>query len=206
MIGEALTALKAIFGSSERSYLIDEYKQIVEFDVVESESWSASTNVTSYAVENGDSVSDHIKVNPTSVSLNATITNHTGISVLDPISLLRIQGASDVQDVAREKLEQLEQWRKNGTLLTYVGAVKDAVENCVITSISPSKSSGTGDAIELSINLQKVVIAQYVETQIGLPQSAKSVNQKGQVPTKSSSVSLSTNNSSISSMFKNLFS
>jgi hypothetical protein len=201
MIGDALSAIKDAYGLPERSYLLDKEKVILQFDVVETESWSSTASVSSYPVEKGVEISDHVKVNPESVSLTATITNHTGISSQDQMSLLRIRGGGSVEDVISEKLASLENWRDNGALLTYFGAVKEPVENLVITSLSSSRSSGSGEAYELQIQMQRVVVAETVDLFSRLPVSAREVRKKGRVISEKLSLDVDITGSSRSNIF-----
>jgi hypothetical protein len=196
MISEALAAIKEFKGATERCCLVDKEKNIVQLDSVDNESWSLSTTVTNYPVEKGEDISDHIKVNADSITITATITNHTGINSIDPVSLQRIQGFSEVEDVVHQRLYQLKTWQKEGSLLTYFGSVQDPVENLVITSLQPGKDSGTGDAVDLSIGLQKVTIARYKEVEKGMPSSTKKTTRKGLAKTKTETIDSGTINTS----------
>lgn len=188
MISEALAAIKEHTGATERCCLIDKAKNIVQFDAVENELWSLSTTVTNYPVEKGEDISDHIKVNSDSITITATITNHTGINSINLESLARIQGLNEVEDVVRQRLDQLKTWQKEGSLLTYFGAVREPVENFVITSLQPGRDSGTGDAVDLSIGLQKVTIAQYKEVEKDMPSSTRKTTRKGLAKTEKETV------------------
>jgi hypothetical protein len=157
--------------------------------------------VSSYTVEKGVEISDHVKVKPETVSLTATITNHTGISSQDQMSLLRVRGGGSVEDVISEKLAALENWRDNGALLTYFGAVKEPVENLVITSLSSSRSSGSGEAYELQIQMQRVIVAEAVDLFSSLPVSAREVRKKGRVISEKLSLDVDITGSSRSNIF-----
>ncbi len=186
MISNALTAIKKLKGIPERCYLQDENKIRVHFDSVESESWSSSTSVTNYAVyavEKGQNISDHIKVNPDSITLSASITNHTSISRADIES-----NSLDISDNISERLKKILEWQNNGALLTYYGAIWEGVRNCVITSIGQSRNTGSGEAVELSLSLQKVIIAEYREAEMDRPQSVKETSRKGLAKTDTQTV------------------
>jgi Dit-like phage tail protein len=196
MINKALTAIKKLKGIPERCYLEDEKKAKVHFDSVDSESWSSSTSVTNYSVEKGQNISDHIKVNADSITLSTTITNHTGISALDTESLNRLDGL-DVIDSVSERLGKLVEWQKSGALLTYYGAVWEGVSNCVITSLGPSRNSGSGEAVELSVSMQKVIIAEHREVAMDIPPSTRETNRKGLAKTDTKTVDMSNTSQAI---------
>jgi hypothetical protein len=188
MIGNVLSDIANALSGPERCYLSDPAKNIVEFDVVESEGWTSAASVTKYPVEWGVDISDHVRVNPESLSLKATITNHTGISTMNPSSLTRLRGLS-VEDVIETKSWFLSYWRESGTALTYFGAIHEGVENLVITSLSQSKGSSTGEAVELSISMQKVIVAQSTDSQSDIPQSSRTTKRKGRQHTTRTTIS-----------------
>ena len=181
MITEALSAIKQLKGIPERCYLEDENKTKVHFDSVDSESWSSSTSVTNYSIEKGQNISDHIKVNADTITLSTTLTNHTVIDLLDV-------GSIDVSDNISGRLKKIVEWQKTGALLTYYGAVWEGAKNCVITSLSPARSSASGEAVELSLSLQQVIIAEAKEASMDAPDSTKDTIRKGLSKTDKQSV------------------
>jgi hypothetical protein len=188
MIEEALIAITSLKGIPERCFLEDDNNRKVHFDSVENESWSSSTSVTDYSVEKGKNITDHIKVNPDSISLSSTISNHTSITqqILDAKSL-------DVTDSLTERLNQLIEWQKKGALLTYYGALWEGVTNCLITSMGQNRTSSTGEAVELTLSLQKVEIAEQQETSPASPESTQDTYRKGQAKTQPESIELNSN-------------
>lgn len=178
MIGEALASLKNFLGT-ERCYLAEKDNKSVTviFDSIDSESWGSSITLTEHTIDKGKNITEHIKENPDTVTIKATLTNHTGISTLDPISLLRLEGL-DVKDVINERIDQINNWAKEGIFLTYYGAIKKPLEGCIITRVVPSKSAANGEAVELDIELKKVEIADEDE-QIIQPPTVKNVVKKG---------------------------
>lgn len=180
MIGEALTSIKNFLGGERCSlYETDNPTTEVVFDAVESENWSLSATVSKHSVEKGKDISDnHVKTSPETIQLKATMTNHTGISMLNPVSLGRIRPLG-VEDVITKQLDRLKMWAETGTWLTYSGAIREPVGSFVVTSFSPSKSSGSGDAVDVSLSLQRVESADELESAgagLGL---LKSVTKKG---------------------------
>ncbi len=183
MIGIAISSIQTYLNNIERCYLEerDNPANIVILDSIDNESWGMSSRVSNQTIEKGKYVSDHVHMGPETVSFTAIITNHTGISVADPTSLSRLQGL-DVTDIITERLQQLTDWLKEQTILNYYGAVYESFEGCVLTSVKPSKTSATGEAINLSIGLQKVKIPE-AEGFFGIepPGALKNVAKKGLV-------------------------
>jgi len=190
MINKALSAIKDSFLGGDRCYLEDTSGKRVIFHSVDSESWSGSTTVSSYAIENREDVSDHIKVGSDSISLKVTLTNHTGINILNPKSMTRINPAGGVDDLISDNLKILKQWRSKGELLTYYGAVSEPESDLVITQLSPSKDSSTGEAVDISISLQRVVIASEKKLRSDIPISVRETQQKGNAKKFTKKISL----------------
>ena len=176
MIGEALNSLQNFLGT-ERCYLADmkNKKNMVIFDSVQSENWSMSATITKYTVEKGNDISDnHVKAGAESVRLQVTITNHTGISILNPVSLSRIG-----EDRVTKNLDLLKEWLESGVKLTYSGSMKEPADNFYITSFSPGKNSGTGDGVDISLTLTKGEAADELEGESGDLSSLAKVVKKG---------------------------
>ncbi len=198
MIGAALSSLANFLGG-ERCYLaeMENSKEMVTFDTVESENWNLSTTITNYSVEKGKDISDsHVKAKPETISIKATLTNHTGISILDPMSLSRIRG-TEVEDIISKSLERLKRWSETGVKLIYSGSIKEPASNFYLTNFSPSKSSGTGDAIDLNLTLTKGDAADDLEGETSGLGSLQQIVKKGLANTVKVVAAISLTNSNI---------
>lgn len=131
----------------------------VVFDAVIDESVNEPSEVTDHPVEEGADVADHVKVKPETIPLNGVIAG----------------------DRAEEKLAQLQRFRHERELLTFIGV--ETFHQVVITNISRKRTAQISDGFELSLTLRKVRISKLKEVKISVP--AKSVN-KTQVKKKTS--------------------
>lgn len=177
--------LKLTGGGPKRNYLTDGESTVV-LDVVTSENWTKGASPTSNTVEEGLDVTDHVKADAISVSLSAVMTNYADDSFADAAINPKkfITGfASNVlelpdEDKISDRLNILDDWRKNGTLLTYHG-VQRTIESCILTQADESKDQSTGDGLNLSVALQEVRIAGAELVDIQVPPPARPVAKKG---------------------------
>lgn len=113
----------------------------VEFDVIESENPKDSATVTDKPVESGQDVSDHVRQNPSIISLRGQMT----------------EGAAD-------KLTILKRYQKNGELLKYVG--RNAYSNMVIEELDREHGVTNRNGFQFNIKLKQVRIATAKEVEI----------------------------------------
>lgn len=126
--------------------------------VIEKESDGINMDVTSYPVEQGLPITDHVKRNPESTSL-------TGF----------LLGSSADRDY-----ESLKKLSEKGTLVTYTG--KKVAKNVIIKSISRDNGDFT-NGFSISIDLQEIRIAKtpFIKKEV------KSKGKKKKSGTKKSS-------------------
>lgn len=103
-------------------------------------------NVTDRPVEDADSITDHVRLDPIRISFTAYLTPDTsGITLATVLK-------TDVD----ERAEILESWRDNLAILTLTG--KRVIENLVIESMT-ERQQGLRDSRVFSITLREVKIA-----------------------------------------------
>ncbi|WP_132995840.1 phage baseplate protein [Sporanaerobacter acetigenes] len=124
----------------------------VEFDVIESENSKDSVTVTDKPVESGQDVSDHVKQNPSIISIRGQMTGYD----------------------AADKLQKLKQYQKDGDLLKYVG--RNAYSNMIIEEIDREHGVANRFGYQFDIKLKQVRIATAKEVQIKVtnPKTKKS--------------------------------
>jgi len=149
--------------------------EIVEFNVVPQEGAGRSIDVTNNPVERIEgaktSVTDHISVNPKQINLDASLSNYD--QVLDSY-----QTDEDVPDIAKEKLETLERWEEDGTILRYEGHNRIETD-VIIIDIKDNFTATAGDSIGLKITLQKLRIAQARTQELNAPAPVRKVQKLG---------------------------
>ncbi|AKO92710.1 hypothetical protein BEH_11770 [Priestia filamentosa] len=102
---------------------------------VEKESDSSSVDATSYPVEQGVPISDHVEEKPDEFSLSGYI----------------------IGSNYKADKEYLKQEMKKGTLMTYVG--RNIAKNVIIMSIDGDQDSSIANGISISIKLRTIRIA-----------------------------------------------
>lgn len=126
-----------------------------------SESYSAQ--VTSYQIENGTNVSDHVHPNPETIALNAILSNDD-VDYSNPLNAF--------EDTAEDKKKQLIKWLQSGTRLD-IQYGKLFFSDYVMTGFSPAQNAEVGKNYSTAISFQKIIIATVQTKQIN----------KGKTPT-----------------------
>lgn len=140
--------------AKRRAILRSKDKGEVEFSTMEAENPTFGNEVTEHSVERGQDVADHVKPLPNEYSLQGVI----------------------VGPDAAEKLDKLLQFRKEGTLLTYIG--RNATSQVVIENLSTEHSTQIANGLSFTLTLKQVRIANSTEVKIKLPE-AKPVSNVG---------------------------
>ena len=166
----------ATLGRTRKTILTDGTDE-VEFSAVMSFTPTLENEITEYTVEDGGTVSEHVRLQPLKISLSAQIT------VDDP---LEADGIFTGSATAEEKLDILEKWVRNGTRLTVITPDK-SYESLVMESLPPNRP-GPEDAYSLSFGLKEVRVAKSSEREIALPQAARPTNRKGRTEPKTEEV------------------
>lgn len=125
-----------------------------------SESYSAS--VTSYQIENGTNISDHVHPAPETIALTAVISNDD-FDYSNPLNSL--------EDTAEDKKKQLIEWIQKGTLLV-IEYGDLYFSDYVLTAFSPAQNAEVGKNYSVALGFQKIVIAKVQTKEI----------KKGKVP------------------------
>lgn len=131
------------------------------------ESETASSKMTSNAIEGGGNIEDHVTLNPEQIQISGTIVKH-----------------------ASYYLDALKNMRKTRDLVTYYGNTSFA--DGIITNLSIKRATSNKDGFTFAATLQRanIVSAQYVEMgQVMLmsQQDAASSTSKGASSTQTSS-------------------
>ena len=120
---------------------------VVAIDVRLSESHDFESTVTSFPVEDGSVISDHILVTPFTVSVEGLVSN-------SPLSESENVTVGRRSDNAFEMLLSANRQKKMVTLLTSL-----AVYRGVLTNISFPKDASTGDAILFRATVKEIKFA-----------------------------------------------
>ncbi len=124
----------------------------ITLDAELTENHNFASQVTRYPVENGADISDHISIEPESVSIEGIITD-------SPI------GGGNAEGRYLKTFDDLEQlWRKQDVVdvVTHLKVYQDMA----IRSLSIPRDNKTGQALRFTADLQKVVKANRQEVMI----------------------------------------
>ena len=149
--------------------------EIVEFNVVPKQGAVRSVDATENPVEQvkgaKTSITDHISVNPKQINIDASLSNYD--QILDSY-----QTDEDIRDIAGEKLETLEKWEEDGTILRYEGHRR--IDNdVIIIDIKDSFTVAEGDSIGLKITLLQIKIAQVLTEKLNAPADVRRTRKIG---------------------------
>lgn len=124
----------------------------IDLDVTITEQHNYNSRVTSYPVENGTILSDHIINEPDRLVLQALVTD-------TPLSILSLTNRSST---VFNRLVEIQQRRE---LVQVVTGLK-VYDSMAITSLDVPRSSSTGQALVFTIELQKVIIDNTVSIEL----------------------------------------
>lgn len=127
----------------------------VTLDIVESESIREDNIITDHPVEKGENVSDHARNEPTYIDISGVMTEE-----------------------AANKLQQLKQYRKDRTILTYTG--RNIYDNLVIERFGREHGKQNRYGYSFNITLKRIRIA--TAKREALPNRGKQQPKKKTVP------------------------
>lgn len=166
--------------------------ELLEIDLLISESPSGVASVTKHPVEVGADVADHVRPEPRALRLECMITNtpididpKPGMSYNDFATPPRFDLDAPVQysDRAKWADDTLERIREKA-LLCRVLTSKREYKDMVLTSYDPARTKDTGDALHFALTFERIIKVQtkLVEVKQTAVPGAK-VN-RGAQPTK----------------------
>lgn len=134
----------------------------IALDSVTSEVPSYPSDVTSYPVQSGGQVSDHVTNQPTSVTISATVSD---VPVGDMIEERSRSGLSHLYGgaISMQIYKALLELRKVRKPFKYEG-IRETWENMIFTDISPPLDATTGGALRFSATMQQIDIRELVRT------------------------------------------
>jgi hypothetical protein len=131
--------------------------QIVSFDTMISEDHKYTSKVTSYPVEQGTIVSDHILKYPVTVSLSGYVTD-------TPLSFLQVLASFNRSTAVFERLVQL---FENRSIFDVVTGIK-VYKNMTITKLEVPRTVKTGQTLTFNIELQQIVFSDVLNQPLSL--------------------------------------
>lgn len=145
-----MALLSLIYGSPKKTEIAD-----IVADVTTSESHITEVEVTDNPVENGSNIADHVHFKPVSLKIEGLITDTPITSTIATI----IDAITSYNDNRSRKIyDKLVDIQKAGEPITVVTGFKQ-YENMILKSLSVSRSSDTGAAIQYSAEFIEIRIA-----------------------------------------------
>ncbi|MFJ7698904.1 phage baseplate protein [Lysinibacillus fusiformis] len=138
------------------------YIKDVLIDVITKVSMPESSSTTDHALEDGEQVTDHVKSNPTTISL-------TGI----------------ILDDTEEKVLKLRNYREKGIIIDF--DYMTALKHVVITDFSRDYEAKIKDGYAFTMTLKQIKVAKvakFVSVSIPVKKQTKPVSKKGRQQTK----------------------
>lgn len=174
----------------------------LEMDAVVSESPEFKATPTKSPVERGAKITDHVSLEPRTLSVEAVVTSTPAVPFGSPRGLISPNAPAD----AHEYLKTLWETREP---FTFVGGF-EVYENMVLTSYTPMRSSKTGNDLEFRATMEQITIVSsevVPATSFKDPgQGAQSSSSRGVQPTSEAPLSLSNSTgSALSQMYPDLW-
>lgn len=176
----------------------------IQFDLLVSEDHSLEASVTEHPIENGATVNDHIRSLPRKGSLTGLVTNYPlkgapklpewfmeklgsmSKNYLDTLGaqygFRRETGptAADFEALPRPENRAMNTWTLFKDLMaaktpvSIITSLEEKYKDVVVTKVSTSRSSSTGDALEFRVDFQEV---QFVTlTEVALTSTTSPLN------------------------------
>lgn len=168
--------------------------QTIDFDGSIEETYDGSATATEHAVETGAAVTDHVRPNNDTISIEAIITNApivvptygmdgaTGsvqsrnITVNGQSSSINVLAFSQEFDRVKTIDDKLQEIRRDGQVLT-VRTTLRTIEDCVFERVRVKRNAEFANALSLSIELKRIRIASSRRVQVPLPLQRRGQNR-----------------------------
>jgi hypothetical protein len=145
---------------------------VIEFDATLSQTHLMQASVTRHPVEDGSQITDHIIDQPDAISLVGIISN-------TPLVFLGFLGDSPRR--AEEAFQKIEEMKSAGQLVEVTTSLKNYT-NMAITSVRCTRDAPKGNVIEVSVDLEEVLIATTATATIQDDRGRKNQGKKRKKP------------------------
>lgn len=129
----------------------------IAFDATPSESHTKRSTMTKFPIEQGASITDHLRTDGSDLTLNGIVGAaplRTNLIGAGPSGLYL--GLPEAVDRVQRAYEEILKMQDNAEVLTVVTSLKTYV-SMVITATSVPRTSATGLILDLTVTLQKLV-------------------------------------------------
>lgn len=140
-----------------RVSISDDDLTFVEFDATLSANHQSTATITNHPVEEGADVTDHIRDESDTLTINGIVSNDPPIA-LKSFRAKPSRRGGDPRSRAEDAYEELRRFKKEGRLLKVTTKLRDYT-NMAISSVSTVQDNKTGEITNIVLSLQEIVIA-----------------------------------------------
>lgn len=173
--------LEVVFGKPQLAQI-----GVVTLDASIEETHTVASEVTEHPVEEGVSISDHIRRLPETLEINGVVTNHPIFLLPSITAPSPIGGDTAAQsDRVKAAYDQLRKIHDDGDLIKVITSLRE-YENMVITGFSTIRNAPNGNVMNATISLREVLTAKTETTQAPTPvnSAASATQDQGKKTTK----------------------
>lgn len=183
-----MSLLEVIFGEPTRAQI-----GVVVLDASIEETHTLASEVTEHPVEEGASISDHIRRLPKSIEISGLITNHPLFllpSINAPSPLTTDTAAQ--ADRVKAAYDEFERAHDSGALVNVITSLRE-YENMAITGISIIRNSANGNVLNATFSLRELITAktETVEAPVPVSKNANATADQGKKVTTDAGAAVS---------------
>lgn len=194
---------RSLFGGPTRVLIgrKDDPTEFLQVEATLEEVHTETASTTDHPVEDGADITDHIRRNPTELSIKGIVSNHP-IVVLASIRAQPSIPGGDPSTRAEDAHGWLIENKDQGRLLT-VGTTLRTYENMAITGLSVVRDKDRSNVVELDLSLREIVIAttEQVAPPVATNTSRNAAAQAGRKSTGAASAATSSKTSLLADLF-----
>lgn len=152
------TLIAGGYNYGDNKALADSLDKVIFFDSVVSHNYELTNKVTSYAIEGGSTISDHVQQENDKISMEAIVTNtpmdlHPNNAVLQGENFNRVK-------LAVELLRRIKEEKQPIILVNEY----EILDNMVLTSVVFEQTSATAEALVFKLQFERVRLASAMQT------------------------------------------
>jgi len=154
---------------------------IIQFDASVSESHNSPSEVTDHPVEEGSTVSDHIRKLPKEFELNGLVTNTPIVFLATTLAESPLTVDSNPTDSRVESAySELERIQEAGETVDVVTSLREYTD-MAITNVSVTREKATGQILDSTISLREILFAKALTLELPVPLNVanKAAKNKG---------------------------
>lgn len=157
---------------------------IIQFDASVSETHTSASEVTDHPVEEGSTITDHIRKLPKTIEINGIVTNTPLVFLAtffaeSPLTVDLNPTDSRVESAYSE----LERIQEEGEVVDVVTSFRE-YSNMAITNVSVTRDKSTGNVLDCTVSLREILFARALTLDLPIPKNVanKAAKNKGKKP------------------------